>query len=109
MQADDLRRAREVLGGKLKAALQDEVGLLERISILETDKSALEEKVSALQEGQGAAVQSLAAQLAAGESERAALQKAGTEQRLAHEEVILLEPSVGVFTRGEHFEFHNKI
>ncbi len=92
MQADDLGRVREVLGSKLQSALREEVTLLNRIEALEADKTELEDKVTALQEGQGEAVQRLAAQLAAGESERAAMKKAEAEQLLAHEEVIRLKP-----------------
>jgi hypothetical protein len=56
--------------------------------------------VAALQQGQGEAVQRLAAQLAAGENERAALQKAQAEQRLANEEVNPLELSLCLFSCG---------
>ena len=52
---------------------------MERMQQLEADKAALEEKVAALQAGQGEAVQRLSAQLTAGESERAELQKAAAE------------------------------
>ncbi len=108
-QAGDLHRVREVLGGKLQGALRDEVGLLERIEVLEANKAKLEEKLAALQEGQGGEVPCLSVQLAAGESERLALQEAEAVQRLANEEVIWPEFVVCSFAYASTYLFSNII
>jgi hypothetical protein len=62
--------------------------LLERVRQLEAYKSTLEEKVAALQEGQGEAVLRLSAQLTAGESERVDLQKTAAELRAEKQTVF---------------------
>ncbi len=78
---------RDALAAKLQAALRDEVALVERAQHLEAERTALEEQVAALRDGQGEAVQRLVAQLAAGEAERSALRQEVLEQRAAKEEV----------------------
>ena len=62
---------------QLRASVKEQMGGVERMEALEREKAGLEDRLAAMQEGEGAAVKEMAAQLGAAEEARQ-----GAEARL---------------------------
>ena len=104
-KVEGLQDLKSKLGANLKAKMQEQMECLEKLEQADTERKVLEDKVAAMTEEKGAAMQELSAQLAAAEEERgrateeveqlkALLRDADAEKALLLEETSCLEEEI---------------